>query len=163
LLHFVLVAKLLLLLSIANGGPVIAKKICGGRFNRPIDGGRLFLDGRPVFGASKTVRGALVSLVATAATAPLLGLEATVGAVVAASAMIGDLSSSFVKRRLNLRPGSRATGLDQIPEALLPLLACLGWLPLTRPDILVGVAAFFLGEIYLSRMLYHLRIRDRPY
>ncbi len=163
MVHLALIAKLLVLLSIANGGPLIAKKVCGSRFSRPIDGGSVFLDGRPVFGASKTVRGALVSIAATTVTAPLLGLEATVGAAIASSAMAGDLFSSFVKRRLNLRPGSRATGLDQIPESLLPLLACLGWLPLTLSDILVGVTAFFLGEIYLSRMLYRLRIRDRPY
>ena len=48
----------------------------------------------------------------------------------ATMAMVGDLLSSFVKRRLKFQPSSRATGLDQIPEsstsgANLPLNAGL--------------------------------------
>jgi hypothetical protein len=40
-----LIAKLIVLLSIANGAPVILKKIFGDRFSRTIDGGLLFLIG----------------------------------------------------------------------------------------------------------------------
>ena len=163
MIHFVLLAKLLLLLCIAHGLPVIAKKICGTRFSQPIDGGLRFFDGYPLFGTSKTIRGLLVSIAATTAAAPVLGLEFTIGAVVAGSAMVGDLFSSFLKRRLSLPASSRATGIDQIPESLLPLLACLCLLPLTLPDVLVGVTVFLIGEILLSRMLYRLGVRDRPY
>ena len=80
-----------------------------------------------------------------------------------AMAMLGDLFSSFVKRRLNLSPGSRATGLDQIPESLFPLLACRNLLSLTIADIGVCVAIFFVGEVLLSRLLFAVRLRDRPY
>src|SRR5579883_2944788 len=90
-------------------------------------------------------------------------LSAAVGALVGVLAMAGDLLSSFVKRRLGLIASSRATGLDQIPEALLPLVACGAVLPLTPADIAAGVAIFFVGEVVLSRLLYELRIRDRPY
>ena len=85
------------------------------------------------------------------------------GAIVGAVAMAGDLASSFVKRRLALPPSSRATGLDQIPESLFPLLAASALLPLSALDIVVATLAFFLGEIVLSRLLYKWRIRDRPY
>jgi CDP-2,3-bis-(O-geranylgeranyl)-sn-glycerol synthase len=158
-----LIIKLLVLLSLANGAPVLIKKLCGNRFSLPIDGGCKFLDGSPLFGPSKTIRGVLVSVAATTAGAPLLGLGLMIGAVVGSAAMAGDLFSSFVKRRLNLRPSSRATGLDQIPESLIPLLACLGWLPLTLLDILTGVAVFLIGEIVLSRVFYRFGLRDRPY
>jgi hypothetical protein len=30
-------------------------------------------------------------------------------------------------------------------------------------DIVLGVAIFFVGELVLSRFLYWLRLRDRPY
>ena len=106
-------------------------------FSWAINGGLKFPDGRPLFGLSKTIRGVLVSVLATTAAAPLLGLAVTLGAVVGSGAMAGDLFSSFVKRRLGFRSSSRATGLDQIPEALLPLIACLGWLslgPAGHPD-----------------------------
>ena len=153
----------MVLLTLANGTPVIAKKILGDRLVWPLDGGVTFIDGRPLFGPSKTVRGIVLSILVTGAGAPLVGLEPGVGALVGGTAMAGDLCSSFLKRRLDLAPSSRATGLDQIPESLLPLLACRLMLPLTALDIAAVVAIFFVGEIILSRALYRAHLRDRPY
>jgi hypothetical protein len=59
--------------------------------------------------------------------------------------MAGDLLSSFVKRRLNLPPSSRATGLDQIPESLLPALVCRGALSSSGLDIAICVGVFLVG------------------
>jgi CDP-2,3-bis-(O-geranylgeranyl)-sn-glycerol synthase len=77
--------------------------------------------------------------------------------------MLGDLVSSFIKRRLGMPASSRATGLDQIPESLLPALACSPMLGLSFVDICVVVAAFFIGEIVLSLMLFKWHLRDRPF
>ena len=77
--------------------------------------------------------------------------------------MAGDLFSSFCKRRFGLPSSSRASGLDQIPESLLPLLACRNLLALTITDIAVCVVMFVVGEIVLSRLLYAVHLRDRPY
>jgi hypothetical protein len=55
------------------------------------------------------------------------------------------------------------SGLDQVPEALLPLLACSGTLSLTVADIIVGTTAFSVGSIFLSPLLYRLGIRDQPF
>jgi CDP-archaeol synthase len=162
-MHPLLIFQVMILLTLANGTPVVAKKIFGQRFAWPLDAGINFFDGRPVLGASKTVRGIALSLLVSAAGAPLLGLDAGIGALVAGGAMAGDLLSSFVKRRLDLSPSSRATGLDQIPESLFPLLACRGALSLSAADIGAGVAIFLVGEVLLSRLLYRLRLRDRPY
>jgi CDP-2,3-bis-(O-geranylgeranyl)-sn-glycerol synthase len=155
--------KLLVLLSLANGTPIAAKRIFGSRFAFPVDGGANLSDGRPVFGPSKTVRGILSSVIVTTAAAPLLGLDLIVGATVAVGAMAGDLFSSFTKRRLNYPSSSQALGLDQVPESLIPMLACRKALALTAADIAVGVAVFFVGELILSRILFWLRFRDRPY
>lgn len=162
-MHLLAILQSLTLLTLANGAPVVAKKIFGRRFARPLDAGASFFDRRPLFGASKTIRGVAVSLLATAAAAPLLGLAPEVGALAAASAMVGDLASSFVKRRLGLAPSSRALGLDQVPESLLPLLACRAALALSAADIAFVVGIFFLGEILLSRLLYRVHLRDEPY
>ena len=162
-MQFLPVLKLLVLLTLANGTPIVTKKILGPRFSYPLDGGIKLGDGRPLFGSSKTIRGILVSIVVTTAAAPLLGLSLGVGATVAAAAMAGDLFSSFTKRRLNFPSSSQALGLDQIPESLLPMLACANALSLTATDIVLGVAIFFVGELILSRLLYWLRLRDRPY
>ena len=47
---------------------------------------------------------------------PWIGLDWTIGLLVSVTTMIGDLFSSFAKRRMNLAPSSMALGLDQIPE-----------------------------------------------
>ncbi|MFO1058717.1 MAG: CDP-archaeol synthase [Dongiaceae bacterium] len=155
--------EILLLLTLANGTPVIAARLLGSRFAWPLDGGLVLPDGRPLLGRSKTLRGLVLALAATAAGAALLGLGWRLGLAVGALAMAGDLLSSFVKRRLGLASSSQALGLDQVPESLLPLLACrvllgLGWL-----DVAVLVGVFLVGELLVSRLLYRLHIRDRPY
>lgn len=158
-----IVAQLLVLLALANGTPVIAKKILGTILARPLDGGMTLADEQPLFGHSKTIRGGVLSIVVTTLCAPWIGLDWTVGLVVAATAMIGDLFSSFTKRRMNLLPGSMALGLDQIPESLLPAIACRWVLPITALDIVLVTALFFVGELVVSRALYAFKIRDRPY
>jgi len=162
-MHPLVLFKVLLLLMVANGTPVIAKRIFGARFAQPLDGGLSFIDGRPLFGPSKTIRGVVLAVIATSIAAPVLGIDAAIGFVAAASAMAGDLVSSFIKRRLALASSSRATGLDQIPESLFALLACSGPLALSVADIVAGVAIFLAGEILLSRLLFQIRLRDRPY
>jgi CDP-2,3-bis-(O-geranylgeranyl)-sn-glycerol synthase len=163
MVHWLAILQLVVLLALANGVPVIAKRVLGARFAYPLDGGVRFRDGRPWLGPSKTIRGIVLSIVVTSLGAPLVGLDARVGLLVGSLAMLGDLCSSFVKRRLRLASSDRATGLDQIPEALFPSLACWAVLSLSGTDIAAAVAIFFVGEVVLSRLLYWLRIRDRPY
>jgi CDP-diglyceride synthetase len=157
------ILQLLILLMLANGTPVVAKKILGERLAYPFDCGIEFVDGRPLFGRSKTIRGVLLAVLVTTAGAPLIGLGWEVGFLVGSLAMAGDLISSFLKRRMALPPSSRASGLDQVPEAMLPLLACRNLLSLTMADIGAAAALFFIGEVLLSRVLYAYRLRDRPY
>jgi CDP-archaeol synthase len=159
----VLVLELLILLAVANGTPVVAKRLFGGAFARPLDSGALFADGRPWFGPSKTIRGVVLATLATTAAAAALGLGWKAGALLGIVAMAGDLLVSFVKRRLGLAPSSQAVGLDQIPESLVPLLATRLLLPLTVLDVAVATTLFFVGELVLSRLLYKWHVRDRPY
>jgi CDP-2,3-bis-(O-geranylgeranyl)-sn-glycerol synthase len=156
-------SKMLLLLVVANGVPILSKKIFGATFDRPLDNGMQLRDGHPLFGPSKTIRGVVLSIAATALAAVALGFGWTDGALVALLAMLGDLASSFVKRRLGRPPSSMVLGLDQIPETLLPTLAFRTRLGLTAWDIAGVVFAFILLELLLSRLLLGLRLRGRPY
>jgi len=162
-MHVLAILQLMVLLTLANGAPVVAKKIVGSHFALPLDFGSTFFDGRPLFGPSKTFRGIVVAVLAAAIGAPLMGLDPMVGITAAAAAMAGDLFSSFVKRRLNRPPSSQALGLDQIPESLLPMLACRDALSLTAVDVVLGVGVFFAGELVLSRLLFRAHLRDEPY
>src|SRR3981081_1098935 len=103
-MQFLHILQLLALLMLANGTPIVAKKIFGPRFARPLDGGIIFFDGQPLFGHSKTIRGITASILITMASAPLIGLDLTIGAIVAGSAMAGDLFSPFLYTRPNFSP-----------------------------------------------------------
>ena len=155
--------KLLVLLAIANGAPVLAYKYLGNRWDFPLDGSLTLSDGQPLFGESKTLRGILFSILISATFAPFLGIDWKTGALFAFFAMLGDLLSSFTKRRLKLKPSSMALGLDQIPEALLPLFALKEKLALDDTTIFIITVIFFIAELGLSRILYKLHIRKRPY
>jgi len=155
--------ELLLLILIANGVPVVAAAICGNWGARPLDGGWRLADGRRLLGDSKTWRGVLLAPLATGAGAALLGLPVGIGVVVGIGSMLGDLLSSFVKRRLGLASSSMALGLDQIPEVLLPLLVVAGEFELTWLAIGWTVAGFVVLELGLSPVFFRLGIRNRPY
>jgi len=162
-MHGALLLQLLILLVVANGTAVIAKKILGVAFGRALDGGALFVDGEPIFGPSKTIRGVVVSLLGTSVCAALMGLGWQVGTLIATFAIAGDLLSSFVKRRLRLASSSMAIGLDHIPESLFPLLASRLLLPLSTLDIVVGVTIFVVGALILSPLLFKMNLRDEPH
>ena len=163
MIHFTSILQSLLLIVSANSAPVMAKLTFGRHFATPLDGGCLLPDGNPLFGASKTVRGIVCAVLATTLIGMMLGSGWRTGVWFGLLAMTGDLLSSFIKRRLKLPPSSRATGIDQIPEALLPLLGCRAGLGLSLVDVMLCVALFMVGEIYGSRLLYRLHLRDRPY
>lgn len=159
----ILIVQLLVLVGLANALPVAAKRILGAAYAWPLDGGATLWDGRPLFGHSKTIRGIVVSLLGTALVSVLMGLGWELGLLIAASAMAGDLLSSFVKRRLGLPPSSQARGLDQIPESLLPFVAARCLVPAGWLDVAVGTAIFVIAEPIVSRILFRLNLRDRPY
>ena len=153
----------LFLLLVANGSPVLAQYFLGQRYAIPVDGGHRAPDGLPWFGHSKTFRGIFVAIVMTTAAAILTGHPWQTGFVFGTFAMLGDLCSSFIKRRAGMLPSSKASGLDQIPESLFPLAVCSKELGLMWQDVAFLVLFFWVLEVLLSIILYRLNIRNRPY
>ena len=154
---------LLLLLIVANGAPILVAWRLGSRWAWPLDAGLVWRDGRRLLGESATLRGLVAAVVATALVAWVLGLG--LGALIGFLAMAGDALSSLIKRRLGLEPGAKATGLDQIPEALLPLLVLAGPLGLQLPwlDLTLLVVAFMIFDMVVSGPLYRLHLRRQPH
>ena len=128
--HALVILQSLILIAVANGGPVLFARMLGRRFAGPIDGGFVLRDSHPLLGRSKTWRGLAAAIVLATCVAVLVGLPWQAGAVIGVSAMAGDCLSSFVKRRLALEPSSMALGLDQVPESLFPAVASSVYLPL---------------------------------
>jgi CDP-2,3-bis-(O-geranylgeranyl)-sn-glycerol synthase len=144
----------------ANAVPVI---VGGGP---PLDFGRNFLDGRPVFGKNKTFRGFFsglaVGAVAGLAETAVFGFQsfpALLGVLLPFGALMGDLMGAFLKRRIGLAPGELLPVIDQtdfiIGALLLSLpvsLPLLSWeivltvLIITPPvHLLTNFAAYKLG------------------
>jgi CDP-2,3-bis-(O-geranylgeranyl)-sn-glycerol synthase len=140
----------------ANAVPVIA----GGGL--PIDLGRNFFDGKPIFGKNKTFRGFLAGL----AVGTSVGLVESVvfgyclefGLLLSLGALFGDLAGAFVKRRLDIPPGDLLPVVDQVDFILGAILFSLPlWLQsasqlfvavliITPPiHLLTNFAAYKLG------------------
>jgi CDP-2,3-bis-(O-geranylgeranyl)-sn-glycerol synthase len=148
-----LINELLLLLIVANGAPVVIALLLGSRFNQSLDAGRLFFDQRPWLGASKTIRGVVAAIIASTLCAPLAGFAYAYGALFGGLAMLGDLLSSFIKRRLGFPSSCSRPGLDQLPETLLPLLALQPIHAATMPEMAVVTTVFIVIDLLLSRIL----------
>ncbi len=157
------ICVVLLLLGCANTMPIAARKIFGQRWEYPVDMGIRWADGMPLFGPHKTWRGLVASLAVT----PLFSMFTPAGPVngflVALLSMAGDLIASFIKRRLKLRSGARAVGLDQCVEAMLPLVFLRNQLFLSWQEIAVITILFAAVELVVSPLLYRLGIRRNPH
>ncbi len=131
----------LVLLTAVHAAPWAAGRLLGARFSAPIDAGLAWFDGRRLLGENKTWRGLLAGMTISAVAAPLLGYSIRLGLAFAALALTGDAASSFIKRRCDLPPGTEVLALDQLPEALIPLLWLYGPLGIgvTRACLVAGV------------------------
>jgi CDP-2,3-bis-(O-geranylgeranyl)-sn-glycerol synthase len=157
------VIEALLLVLVANGTPIIADWLLDKRYAWPVDFNTRAPDGNPWFGESKTYRGMVLAMIVTAVAALLIGYSWQLGALFGLLAMVGDLLSSFIKRRMGMSVHSQAPGLDQVPEALVPLAVMAGPLDLQWYEVIVAVIVFWILELLLSRLLYKLHIRKQPY
>ncbi|MEM3227542.1 MAG: CDP-2,3-bis-(O-geranylgeranyl)-sn-glycerol synthase [Candidatus Micrarchaeaceae archaeon] len=127
---------------VANGAPVLF----GG--GRPLDNGRK-LHGKRVFGDNKTVRGTASALVSGfiigALEFPFLHYMVAISLLLSIGTVFGDLLGSFIKRRLDLKPGASLPVLDQYGFFLFALVFAfpLGHIPnvygLTFLVVLTGV------------------------
>jgi len=116
----------------ANAAPMIF----GG--GRPIDAGKNLSNGKPILGSHKTYQGfffglfigTLVGFVLSA----LFPYNAMLGFMLSLGALTGDLTKSFIKRRLDLPPGSSLPIADQLDFVIGALLFSL---PVSPPPLLI--------------------------
>lgn len=153
----------------ANASPVIF----GG--GKPIDHGRKFIDGKPVFGPHKTYRGLASGLLIGTIIgwmqeflAPSIGLprgSTCLGFMLSAGALLGDLVGSFLKRRLNLKPGSPLPVIDQVGFVLMALFFGLIFDPASLPLLKAALIIALTIPIHLLTNLiaYLLHLKETPW
>ncbi|MFQ6054115.1 MAG: CDP-2,3-bis-(O-geranylgeranyl)-sn-glycerol synthase [Candidatus Bathyarchaeia archaeon] len=142
---------------LANAAPVL----CGG--GRPLDGGRIWRDGRPLLGGHKTVRGTLSGLVVGVATG-FIQLEPLRGLLLAVGAVGGDLLVSFVKRRVGLRPGAPFPVADQLGFIVVAVgLASVVLPPPTWERVVAVLVATVPIHLVTNVFAWLLRLKRHPW
>ncbi|HKZ73291.1 MAG TPA: CDP-archaeol synthase [Steroidobacteraceae bacterium] len=149
----------LTLLIAANSAPLAVGLVLGDRWAAPVDRGMVLPDGARLFGGHKTWRGLASGVIAGALVGAVLPVGSAYGALFGLLALTGDLAASCAKRRLRLRPGTDVPLLDQLPEALLPMLLLRDALGMGATAIAASAAAFTVLDMIGSRTVARIRAR----
>ena len=105
----------------------------------PIDGGRLWRDGKPLLGPGKTWRGLIVGIFCGTLLGFLFGLtiendlfKSTIRAfMLSFGALLGDSIGSFIKRRSGLKRGESFIVMDQLGFIIVGTILVLLFFPFT--------------------------------
>ncbi|MGV8074606.1 MAG: CDP-archaeol synthase [Syntrophobacteraceae bacterium] len=149
--------KILFLLWLINLAPPLLSHLLEDKWNAPLDGGRLFRDSRPIFGPHKTRRGVIGAILTGILCGALLGFPWWIGLLAAALSVVGDLLSSFIKRRWDTPSGTNIPGLDQGFEGTLPFIALGPYCSLDAWTVIFLIILFsvgaYIGSWFLNEIL----------
>jgi CDP-2,3-bis-(O-geranylgeranyl)-sn-glycerol synthase len=148
----------------ANAIPVIF----GGE--PPMDFGRNFIDGKPLFGSHKTFRGFFSGLFI----GTLIGIvqsnllifqppQVLQGFVLSLGGLTGDLIHSFVKRRLGLPPGASFPVADQLDFVIGALLFSLFVSPPSLTVALIILTVTPPMHLLTNYLAYRLGMKKEPF
>lgn len=145
----------------ANATPVLV----GGGL--PIDLGKNFVDGKPIFGKNKTFRGFIMGL----AVGTLAGLMESFlfhypiafGFAISMGALLGDLAGAFLKRRIGIAPGKPLPIVDQIDFVIGALIFAI---PLKMPSLELAIASLVITpplHILTNFTSYKMGLKNTPW
>ena len=145
----------------ANAVPVLA----GG--GRPIDSGKKFFDGEPIFGKNKTFLGFFVGLAVGTmiglAESYFFGFPILFSFLAPLGALLGDLAGAFAKRRLKISPGDLLPIVDQIDFVVGALILCL---PLAIIGWELAVTVLLITppiHLFTNFLAYKLKLKRNPW
>jgi CDP-2,3-bis-(O-geranylgeranyl)-sn-glycerol synthase len=145
----------------ANAAPVLF----GG--GRPIDGDKVFLDGRPIFGSHKTIRGFVSGLIVGTLVgfglSLIINYSVLLGFAVSLGALLGDLFEAFAKRRLGYAPGVSFPVADQLDFVLGALLFSLLVSPPSWQLVLMVLVVTPPIHLLTNFVAYHLGVKKEPW
>ncbi len=150
---------------IANASPTL---LGGGK---PVDLGKRFIDGRRIFGDHKTIRGLVAGIVLGTLVGPLLyilELENNLynsfirALLLSIGTHIGDLTGSFIKRRLGLKPGTSAPILDQLGFLIFALLLTTPIYPINMEMAIVLIVITLILHPITNLIAYKAKIQESP-
>lgn len=158
----------------ANMAPVLVRN-CLKALAVPLDFNKKF-KGRRILGSHKTLRGLLAGIIVGIiivfiqyqllkipffASISILNYNewASIGVLMGAGALIGDLVKSFFKRRFSIKPGGRWIPFDQLDYVVGALLfVSVAYVP-SIEVIITALILSFLLHIIVNHIGYYLGIR----
>jgi len=162
---------------IANAAPPLANTFnILNRFNRPIDGGHT-IKGIPVLGNHKTWRGLICEIIICFSLVQLIfwinnyynlpflsviGVNSSVvptiqlGILLSIGIVFGDLLFAFIKRRLQLRPGTAFVPFDQTNYVIGAFIFIQPMLELSLNFWIILFVLTFFVHILFNRVGYNL-------
>jgi len=161
----------------ANMAPVIFKRF---KFlGYPVDFNKK-LGNKPVLGKNKTYRGIFFGVLAALVIAYLqfylyqypffrsisfynYNNWAIIGFLLGFGALLGDLVKSFIKRRMNVKPGKRFIPLDQIDYSIGAIALFSFYDALSSSKILIIIIMSFFLHIITNHSAFYLKIRDEKW
>jgi len=161
----------------ANMAPVIVKKI--DLFVYPIDFNKR-LNGKPILGKNKTFRGLIFGVIFAVVAAYLQFLLYNkgffrnisfisyqnwflFGFLIGLGALTGDLIKSFIKRRLDMKPGSKFVPFDQTDFVIGALLFIMPILNVTLKILTASLVLSFILHIIVNHLAFYFKIRNEKW
>jgi CDP-2,3-bis-(O-geranylgeranyl)-sn-glycerol synthase len=145
----------------ANALPVIA----GG--GPPLDFGKKFFDGKPIFGKNKTVRGFFfglaIGIMVGLLESTLFGYPLLFSVLSPLGALMGDLAGAFLKRRLGIAPGGLLPIVDQVDFVVGAILFSL---PLTVMYWELAIVVLIITppiHLLTNFLAYRLKLKNNPW
>ena len=154
--------KILILLWMVNLAPPVLAFYLGDKWNMPLDRGLMLWDGRPFLGNHKTIRGIIAAILTGIAAGLLLGFSWWAGLCTASLSVLGDLVSSFIKRRAGCQSGSIVPGLDQFFEGAVPFLFLSPGFSLSVSRVIVLIIIFCVFA-YIGSWFFKKLLSERPH
>jgi CDP-2,3-bis-(O-geranylgeranyl)-sn-glycerol synthase len=133
----------------------------------PLDLGKKFFDGKPIFGKNKTFRGFFFGLAIGVSVglveSILFGYPLLFSVLSPLGALMGDLAGAFLKRRLGIAPGGLLPIIDQIDFAIGAILFSL---PLTIIYWELAIAVIIITapiHLFTNFLAYKLKLKNDPW
>lgn len=161
----------------ANMAPVIVKKI--NFLEIPIDFNKKIND-KPIFGKNKTFRGLIFGIIFAMIITYLqfllykngLFVEISIidysnwiliGFLMGFGAIFGDLVESFVKRRLNYKPGKSFVPFDQLDFVVGALIFVYPLVMLSLNKIVIILLLSFVLHVIVNHFAFYMNIRKEKW
>jgi len=152
---------------IANATPPVFSKFNVLGLRRPVDGGKLWIDGRRILGDGKTWQGLILGTLVGGLIGFLLehfGYGSfSLGLLMGFSALAGDMVGSFIKRRLGMKRGANAGLLDSLDFLTAGILISYPFVRWKSGEILLLLIATPIVHRIANIIGFKLKLKKEPW